>query len=225
MSTYPNIVFLDSKTPVTEDTLATIIGAMLRQGFKITQKRIHGTWQEWNSDNISLTLADAIRLKQLALRYINPELEFEILQELNWNADDLGRDNRIWIQTYTFDTAYFWNSVDISERYSEILLEMGIELYNILRPAFGWIDFNYGIFTTHEDVESVRLPALYWANFFGPRFVDSLGRGRIESAPKWKIKQLPDGGYLYILSSGLGLSGDTVSAESVKAAFGVDKVR
>jgi len=218
-------MFLDSKTPINAHGLELIIDAISQLGFKVVQAKIRDTHYEWSAENMASILASASREKQLTLRYVNPELNFEISQEIIWSEEELGGNNRAWIDTYTFATAYFWNSVETSETYSELLLAIGLELYNILNPTFGWIDFNFGIFTTHEDIESVKLPVLYWANFFGPRYVDKLGKARIESAPSWKVEQLADGGYLYVLSSGLGLSRYDVSSEKIKAIFGVEKVR
>lgn len=218
-------MFLDSNTPINADSLKLIVDAIVGLGFKVVETKIQDTSHEWNSQTEASILAGAAREKQIAFQYMNSELNFEIYQEINWMMDELGDKNRAWIDTHTFDTAYFWKSVEESEIYSGLLLAIAIELYNVLSPAFGWIDFNFGIFTTHEDVELVNLPALYWANFFGPHFVNKLGKQKIDSAPNWKLEQLADGGYLYVLSSGLGLSLDDVSYEKVKVIFGVEKVR
>lgn len=218
-------MFLDSKTPINADSLKLIIDATVRLGFKVVETKIRDTLYEWSAQNTESILDNASREKQLALRYVNSELNFEIYQEIIWSAEELGGNNRAWIDTYTFGTAYFWNSIEESEKYSGLLLAIGIELYNILHPTFGWIDFNFGIFTAHEDIESVNLPVLYWANFFGPRFIDKIGKQRIESAPNWKLEKLADDGYLYVLSSGLGLSRDEVPSGNIKLIFGVEKVR
>lgn len=218
-------MFLDSNTTINANSLKLIIDVVVRLGFKVGEIKIHDILYEWSAETLASILASALREKQIALQYIYSELNFEIYQEIRWDSDELGGKNRAWIDTHTFNTAYLWKSVKESEMHSRLLLTIGIELYNILNPTFGWIDFNFGIFTTHEDVELVNLPALYWANFFGPRFVDKLGKQKLESAPGWKLEQLSDGGYLYVLSSGLGLSSDDVSSEKVKEIFGVEKVR
>lgn len=218
-------MFLDSKVPISPNSLKLVVDAMSSLGLILLEAKIRNDSYDWNTQNISLILANASREEEITLIYANPELKFEISQEIRWNPEQLGRIDRVWIKTYTFDTAYFWNSAEESETYSELLLRIGIELYNIFSPTFGWIDFNFGIFTTHEDVESINLPALYWANFLGPRFVEKIGRQKIESAPNWKLERLADGGYLYVLSSGLGLSRESVSSERVKTIFGAVKVR
>ena len=218
-------MFLDSKVPINSNVLKLIIDAMSSLGFILAEAKIRNTFHELNRQDIWLMLANASEAKQITLRYANPELKFEISQEIRWDSEQLGRSNRAWIKTYTFDTAYFWNSTEESETYSGLLLRIGVELYNVLSPTFGWIDFNFGIFTTHEDVEAAGLPTLYWANFFGPRFVEKIGDQKIESAPNWKLERLADGGYLYVLSSGLGLSRGSVSSEHIKTIFGTKKVR
>ena len=41
---------------------------------------------------------------------------------------------------------------------------------------------------------SVGLSGIYWANFFGPAYVDFFSKYRIQSAPAFSKKELPDGG-------------------------------
>ena len=225
MSAYPNIMFLDTGELNQTHNLAQVVEVFPKLGFEIVQTKVRGNLYEWNNENKMQILADAAREKQLSLQCVNSDIEFEITQDVNWNVEELGNQNRAWIQTSTFSTAYFWNSIETSEKYSKLLLAIGTELYNILKPSFGWIDFNFGIYTSHEDIETVKLPALYWANFFGPRYVNMLGEHKILNAPAWKLDRLLDEGYLYVLASGLGLSHDLVPSETVKAYFGIQKVR
>jgi len=44
------------------------------------------------------------------------------------------------------------------------------------------------------------LPGLFWANFFGPEYVDLLGREKLLSSPVHEVRQLQDGGLLLLLS-------------------------
>lgn len=44
------------------------------------------------------------------------------------------------------------------------------------------------------------LSGLFWANFFGPEYVEALGRDRLISAPCHKIEELSDGGIIVFLS-------------------------
>ena len=44
------------------------------------------------------------------------------------------------------------------------------------------------------------LPGIFWANFFGPEYVDMFGRNKLISAPWQKTEDLPDGGILTFIS-------------------------
>jgi len=41
-------------------------------------------------------------------------------------------------------------------------------------------------------------PGIYWANFWGPSYVDKLGRKKLLSAPSYKVEELSDGGLLVL---------------------------
>ena len=44
------------------------------------------------------------------------------------------------------------------------------------------------------------IPGVYWANFFGRIYVDTIGRGKFLTAPCYRREELPDGGFLLITS-------------------------
>lgn len=44
------------------------------------------------------------------------------------------------------------------------------------------------------------LPGIFWANFFGPEYVDMFGRNKLVSAPWHRTEDLPDGGMLTFVS-------------------------
>src|SRR3989475_11657853 len=44
------------------------------------------------------------------------------------------------------------------------------------------------------------LPDIYWANFFGPEYVEMFGSDRGNSAPIHSVESLSDGGALLVLS-------------------------
>jgi hypothetical protein len=45
-----------------------------------------------------------------------------------------------------------------------------------------------------------HLPGIYWANFFGRRYVEFFGRDRLLNAPAYKIEELENGGILLLTS-------------------------
>ncbi len=73
-------------------------------------------------------------------------------------------------------------------------------LYPLLRPEFGSIDVTRLYLRASKEQESAPcpLPFIYWANIFGPAYVQHYGRDFLLAAPGWEIEQLDDGGILYV---------------------------
>jgi len=42
------------------------------------------------------------------------------------------------------------------------------------------------------------LPGIYWANFFGPVYIDFFGRKKFETVPAYRKEELPDGGFFVL---------------------------
>lgn len=227
MSIPLNIMFLDSKRLEIPQTLKQVVQVFLGAGFRIDALDLGGTiftWEQYTrktEEAISL----AFKTQGLSFRAFNPQRGLEVRQQVAWGAQRLGNTKRAWIRTITDNTPYFWHSEYDPPSYSFFFLDLGISLYHVLQPAFGWIDFDYGLFTTHDDIESLKLPALYWANLFGPAYVSQIGEGKILEAPAWKVKKLDDGGLAYMLASCPGLATDHVPVAQVRSYFSVDKVR
>jgi hypothetical protein len=71
-------------------------------------------------------------------------------------------------------------------------------LYPHLRPKYGWIDESSGNEPTSKDIAATKLQYIFWANFFGPEYVERYGRDFLLNAPGWKVEELDDGGILYV---------------------------
>jgi len=78
-------------------------------------------------------------------------------------------------------------------------------LIKLARRLYLWGAMDYG-YMRHEVVASGRigltlergLPGIYWANFFGPLYVEFFGREKFLSAPAYFKEELPDGGFLLL---------------------------
>ncbi len=130
------------------------------------------------------------------------------------------------VEAHTDDTAMFtqkqWNPEDNASR----LLELAKVIYNTIQPRFAWIErCHWKGYTRPEDVAQLRLPHLYWANFFSPAYVEKLGQAFLLNAPGWKKESLPDGGLLYVLSPSLAGTGPKATVTAVQHYFGVSSVR
>lgn len=227
MSASPHLVFLDSQYLGKPQSLEQVIQVFIDAGFAIDQFKIEKevvSWEEYAQKPDEM-MALAYETQELSFRAFNPEQRFEIRQQIGWGIVKLGGERRAWIRTITDNTPYFWREEYNPAGYSRLFLDIGKSLYAVLRPTFGWMDFDYGLFTTHENIEALELPVLYWANFFSPAYVGKIGRDRILSAPAWAIEELVDGGFLYVLASCPGLADVYVLPDNVKTYFGVARVR
>ena len=126
-----------------------------------------------------------------------------------------------------FNTVSLWVEETYlqSQLHTEDLLRMSIELYVLISPSYGSIhrtqdalematvhDPKYGKTIVPTDLKR-GLPGVFWANFFGPEYVELVGRQRLLSAPCKVARELPDGGVLILLaSSPLALPIETIRA-------------
>jgi hypothetical protein len=104
-----------------------------------------------------------------------------------------------WIEESYFD----------EQHHIDLFLDASIELYNLIHPEYGLIHqtseklkmarIEEGGYTTILPINlSKGLPGIYWCNFFGPDFVDSIGEILLLSAPCCEVKKLLDGGILIL---------------------------
>ncbi|MBI2942523.1 MAG: hypothetical protein HYY04_19000 [Chloroflexi bacterium] len=199
----------------------------METGFAVVEFAVNGHPAPWpgDADSVAHLLKAADETKQFDFRAWHDERRLEVYQHVAWDLPGKGGKHLAWIVTSTDNTPYFWREEYNPVAYSQFFLDLGKRLYAKLQPSFGWIDFDYGLTTTHADIESLELPALYWANFFGPCYVAKFGREHILRAPAWRIEALPDGGLLYVLAPCPALADEHVSADAVRAHFGVPNVR
>lgn len=225
MSASLDIFFLDSYTLGSSMTLERVVRVFLDAGFDIDEFKVSNQTIAWEREpeRMRRLLTLAHQARDCYFLAWNAEWRLEIRQHIAWDSPK--GEKEAWIRTTTDNTPYFWRIEYNPASYSRFFLDIGKSLYEVLQPTFGWVDFDYGLFTTHEDIEALELPTLYWANFFGPAYVNKIGRDKILSAPAWAIEELADGGLLYVLASCPGLADDHVSVERVKAHFGVKRVR
>jgi hypothetical protein len=79
-------------------------------------------------------------------------------------------------------------------------LRLVCDLCPLLEPAYGWIDERGSNSPRMCEVGPESLRYLFWANIFGPEYVDYLGREFLSEAPGWYLVDLPYGGALYVVS-------------------------
>ena len=153
--------------------------------------------------------------------------------DIGWNPPGAANLREDWIVARAgFNEIFILKKKD-PEYHARRFLQLGMDLYSITGPSFGYIEavphgsfrpLKYG-HTTFEEVAKLRLPHIYWANFFGPDYVNHLGREFLAQAPGWKLQDLDDGGFLYVLSPSLSGAGPADVVRKVRSYFGVEHVR
>ncbi len=98
-------------------------------------------------------------------------------------------------------------------------------VFELLSPAYGWIDFGGYGYPEYSEIEQGKLSKLHWANFFGPRFIETIGKDKLLAAPMRRVEVLSNGGILCTLSSCPGLASDEVDYDKVKSYFNGVKIR
>jgi hypothetical protein len=146
--------------------------------------------------------------------------------ELKWEDDSSGSPLKTRVYLNSDDTPLFTQEKYHRDYYAQLLLLFAKELYAILHPVFGSIDF-CSKHTREKDVQALEIPHIYWANFFGPEYVEKYGKEYFLNAPGWLHEELDDGGMLYVLAPVMArrVKGYKALVEEVKAYFGLEQVR
>lgn len=76
--------------------------------------------------------------------------------------------------------------------------EIARGLYSSLRPEYGWIDVCADEAVPVKTLRVREIAYIFWANFYGPEYVDKYGKDFFLKAPGWCKEELDDGGVLYI---------------------------
>lgn len=101
----------------------------------------------------------------------------------------------------------------LDEKHIQNLLDISLHLYELIRPEYGLIHntedkINMATFQHSKYGRTVLptnldkgLPGIYWANFFGLKIVNAIGKEKLLSPPWFKVIELSDGGILTLLES------------------------
>jgi hypothetical protein len=108
--------------------------------------------------------------------------------------------------TLWIEKSYFANEERIQR-----LLDMSIQIYELVHPDYGSIhngkdETSMATFEHPKYGKTILpinldkgIPGIFWANFFGPKIINTLGKKKILSAPWYKTIELSDGGFLTLL--------------------------
>lgn len=227
-----NLHFLDSARLGEEGSLEQIIETVQNCGLNIIGVSV---WSD-DGDIVFSTprynqearqnLPIAYKRHSLTFYAADDEIEISLAFDLGWNVSDAGGTERAWLHAYCEDALG-----ENPEYHSQGFLDLAKRLYQTVQPRFGWIERlsfwnpEKAGYTTWQDVEKLQLPHVYWANFFGPAYVNKLGKEFLMQAPGWKVEELDDGGLVYALSTSVAGRSPVAFVREVQSYFGVQHVR
>ena len=230
MSVQPDLRFYRSCELGKPGCLEAAIEAVHSAGFSVLRPRTRaqevGRFGEQDLLPLQEKLPVAYAERRLYFNARDEQSDFEAFVQMAWTAPQRHEARQDYVGAVSYQTQLFFGSTADAERYSKLYLMLGKALYRSISPEFGWLDFGDPAGATSDrDVEYLTLPHIYWANFFGPRYVRKLGREWIGNAPGGYVESLNDGGVLYVVSPALGFSGCSHSyLAQVRDYFGVESV-
>jgi len=237
MSDELKIRFMKSKTLWQADSLEKMLKTILVNNIEICELEVgnivtqqYAYWRPFK-DQVLSELDIAYEKQQLGgMLKLNvlPEFGVIILSVRLGSAIKANCEKeKDLILFYADSTSIFRKAEYYAERHCQVLLDLFKQLYYVFQPEFGWIEICGSLspgYTKIENVDQLRVPHIYWSNFFSPSYVEKLGRDYLEKAPGWKVEFLEDGGCLYVLSPTMKAA-NKVFTEQIKEYWGVEEIR
>ena len=217
-------------------TLEAVLDALQELGFPPEEVRVGDTfapiveWLQYNNERVRRELHIAYKHRHLHILVVQDQsneynqLVFRLDLKWEYGPNESPVQTSVYLRTHD---AWMFNEAKYPrEYYAQLMLRLGKALYAILHPVFGSIDFCSNR-TREKDVQALKIPHIYWANFFGPEYVEKYGKEYFLNAPGWLHEELDDGGILYVLAPVMArrVKGYKALVEEVKAYFGVESVR
>ena len=232
MSVPASLRFLNCKLIGKPDSLERILDELQDMGIRAGLLQVgsfayesFAFWRKYD-EQARHELGIAYEKRQLTFATADDHSYIILTFEISWSLTDAGQPVQTLLQATASQTTMFTQKEYDPERHAQRFLEVGKRLYDLVQPIFGWIERCWPSgYTKWGDIESLAVPHIYWANFFGPEYVRKLGRKYLLNAPGWKKEDLKDGGFLYVLSPSLSGTGPRAVVEQVKQYFGVESVR
>jgi hypothetical protein len=101
--------------------------------------------------------------------------------------------------TVQFSQATFRRTPVEKDAIAEGLLDLGMFFYTALRPQYGWVDMPKDKYLPGgKDISEFRVRSFFWANWFGPAFVEKIGRSFLMKVPAYRVQELEDGGIVVV---------------------------
>lgn len=202
------LCFLDLRKLGLPGSLESLVQSIRHNGFDVTQLSVgynFGThfYAEVGENGLGEEELLAIAYEHNHLKFnttFSPKdskANLEVSMSFEWNVEHDGRFRSLG-KGFNWQTLLFLEDADESKLFSGIYLHLGTIVYQILQPAFGWldtVDFGEGIYFDQLDNQEIS-PTDYWATFFGPELMEKLGWQRVSNAEFQIMGEFQDGGVL-----------------------------
>jgi hypothetical protein len=99
---------------------------------------------------------------------------------------------------FIFSQSSYYDGDFKNDQLADGQLQLVRMLYPSLHPAYGWIDERSAHMPRVADVHVHRLKYIFWANIFGPAYVQFLGRSFLLATPDARVEEMDDGGILCV---------------------------
>lgn len=83
---------------------------------------------------------------------------------------------------------------------SDRFLEYGRICYRSMEPLYAFAE-DLNVYVEMEAVRAHRLTHVFWAQLFGPGYVQGLGQEILMNAPAWRSEIMGNGGVSYVLAA------------------------
>lgn len=208
MSIEPHLGFYNSQTLGQKGSIESIVHILKKEKYELFNFYVGSLLKpdaQWGTNFRSGGLEKAYEKNNVSFMARNKEMELEFQVHLTWNITLGDGKKHAYVGVATNQTARFYPNNERAVEYSNLLLYFGKILYSKVLPDFGWIDLQEPSGSTWFDVvEQCVIDQVYWANFYGPRYIAKYGIKNLLSTPAWQTETLNNQGCLVVLSAVLG---------------------
>lgn len=167
-------------------------------GLEFVSSRPDPLWQLWSSRPDQLTIHGYRTFGFQAVIHLNPSkgdpphsLHLAVHEKYFEDGNRVAKFLEVSEELYSLLGSVQGDIGHRKDRKTKTVVEVPLKFGNREVTATKYVPAN----------PTIGLSGIYWANFFGPPFVQFFSETKLEAAPCYKKKRLTDGGYLFLTSA------------------------
>ena len=229
-----HVLFLRCSTVGQPGSLERIMDIVRQTAFEVYRIKVgydvevvYAHWKEYGEEMLN-ELSIAYEKRHLRFWAQDHQSHLSLVFDIEWESSKSGEPKSAFVRGTAHHTVIFSRKDLQPEHHAQRLLFLAKHIYSVVKPVFGWVERCwYTGRTKPEHLAKLEIPHIYWANFFGPEYVEKYGKEYFLNAPGWRHEELDDGGILYVLAPVMArrVKGYKALIEEVKAYFGLESVR